>query len=312
VHIPDGFIDTKIALTSGLISIAAVTMAVRKVRASVPPRAIPMMGLSAAFVFAAQMLNFPVAAGTSGHLLGAVLCAVLLGPYAAVLVMTAVLVVQSLLFADGGLLALGANIFNLALVAPLVGYWIYRLIRRLFTGHRGMLASAAFAAWCSTVVAAISCAGQLAWSGTAPWGAVFPAMTTVHMLIGLGEGLITALVLAAISRVRPDLLTGSDGGPLSRFSVPIALAIVLGLAIFVSPFASSWPDGLDMAARAIGFDHRATTFAGPMADYRIPGVGSPAAATALAAGIGTIVAFLLALLLAKILVPGGKPESTDT
>jgi cobalt/nickel transport system permease protein len=309
VHIPDGFIDARTALTSAALSLAGITLAVKKVRTSLPPRAVPLMGLTAAFVFAAQMLNFPVAAGTSGHLLGGVLAALLLGPYAAVLVMTAVLLVQCLLFADGGLLALGANLFNLAILAPLAGYWIYRLCRKVLRGDRGMLASAAFAAWCSTVVAAIACAGELAWSGTASWDAAFTAMTTVHMLVGLGEGLITALVLTALAKTRPDLLPESNGTPSAPFSVPLALAVILGLAIFVSPYASDWPDGLERVARTIGFEHHAIPPAGPMADYQIPGVGSPAAATALAAAIGTCVAFLLAMLLARILHPARNTGS---
>ena len=134
-----------------------------------PPRRVPLLGLAAAFLFAAQMVNFPVAGGTSGHLVGGVLAAALLGPSAAIVVLTTVLIVQCFLFADGGVLALGANIFNMAIVGAAGGYAIYRVVCRALPGTRGQVAAVAFAGWCSTVLASICCAGQLAWSGTVAW-----------------------------------------------------------------------------------------------------------------------------------------------
>ena len=205
MHIPDGFIDGKTAATTALLSAAGVGLALRQVRRRLPPRRVPLLGLAAAFLFAAQMVNFPVAGGTSGHLLGGVLVAALLGPSAAIVVLTTVLIVQCFLFADGGVLALGANIFNMAIVGAAGGYAIYRLVCRWLPGTRGQVAAVAFAGWCSTVLASVSCAGQLAWSGTVAWPAAFTAMASVHMVIGIGEGLISALVLLAIQRVRPDL-----------------------------------------------------------------------------------------------------------
>ena len=284
----------------------------RRLRTTLPPRSVPLMGLTAAFVFAAQMLNFPIAAGTSGHLLGAVLAAVLLGPSAAVLVMTSVLLVQSLLFADGGILALGANILNLALIAPVTGYGIYRAVRTMLSGDRGMLAAAAFAGWGATVIAAIACAAELAWSGTAPWAAAFPAMTSVHMIIGLAEGLITALVLAALAKARPDLLPKPDAGPAGTLPVSLVLTATVSFALLVTPFSFDLPDGLEKVAATVGFDQRAVANAGPFADYRIPGIGSAVLATGLAAAAGTLIVFLLSLLLARALVPASphkQPQS---
>ena len=313
MHIPDGFLDAKTAVATGGLAVAGLGVSLRHLRRQLPRRKIPMLGLAAAFVFAAQMLNFPVAGGTSGHLVGGVLTAVLLGPSAAVIVLTAVLIVQCFVFADGGVTALGANVFNMGIIGGVGGYAIYRAVSQMFSGTRGLITAAVFAAWCSTVVAAISCAGQLALSGTVPWSVAFPAMANVHMLIGIGEGLITALVIVAILRARPELLeqttnriTTSAYGPVLVFG----LLISFGLALFVAPFACSWPDGLDKVAQTLGFEHhaaRAPLIPSPMASYRLPGITSAAVATSLAGVIGTIVAFVLAFLLARVLVP--KPVS---
>jgi cobalt/nickel transport system permease protein len=310
MHIPDGFLDARTAAATAGLSLAGVGFALRQARRHVPPRNVPLMGLTAAFVFAAQMLNFPVAGGTSGHLMGAVLVGVLLGPSAAVVVLTSVLIVQCLLFADGGVLALGANVLNMALVAALSGYAIHRAVRRLFPGERGWFLAVAFAAWCSTVLASICCAGELAWSGTVSWSAGFPAMANVHMLIGLGEGLITALVLAAIRRTRPELIDHNESARTGLGEVLVyGLVVAAVLALFVAPFASPWPDGLEKVAAALGFGHQAAVRSlvpSPWAGYRLAGIGSAAAATALAGAIGTAVAFGLAFLLARAIVPVAK------
>jgi cobalt/nickel transport system permease protein len=326
VHIPDGFLDAKTAVATSVLATAGLGLALAGVRRTVPPRRVPLIGLAAAFVFAAQMLNFPVVGGTSGHLIGAVLAAVLLGPSAAVLVMSAVLILQCLMFADGGVTALGANLFNMALVAPLVGYSVYRVLWRVVgEGLRGRLFSTAFAAWCSTVAAAVSCAGQLALSGTVPLRVALPAMGGIHLLIGLGEALITTLVVAAVARARPELLLGPAGprprpryGELAGWGVLVAL----GLAFFVAPFASGWPDGLERVAATLGFEHRAAAGAmhgAPLPDYRFPGLSSTARSTGLAGVAGTLIAFGLAWLLATSLTPhrsarahpGGKGEAPD-
>jgi cobalt/nickel transport system permease protein len=311
MHIPDGFLDTKTAVTAGVLAVAGLGVALRRARLHLPSRRVPLLGLAAAFVFAAQMINFPVAGGTSGHLIGAVLAAVLLGPSAAVIVISAVLIVQCLMFADGGITALGANIFNMAVVGGVGGWAIYYLVSRAVKGLFGRVVAAAFAAWCSTVMASVACAGELAVSRTARWAVALPAMAGVHMLIGIGEGLITALVLSAIARARPELVEPDTAteprrsyGAVTAYGVVIAL----GLALFVSPLASRWPDGLDRTAELLGFKEKAVTplVQAPMPDYEIPGSHWSTLGTSIAGAVGTLVVFALAWLLARALVPRGE------
>lgn len=311
MHIPDGFIDGKTAATTVLLSAAGVGLALRQARRRLPPRRVPLLGLAAAFLFAAQMVNFPVAGGTSGHLVGGVLVAALLGPSAAIVVLTTVLIVQCFLFADGGVLALGANVFNMGIVGAAGGYAIYRLMRGWLPGTRGQVAAVAFAGWCSTVLASICCAGELAWSGTVAWSAGFAAMAGVHMVIGIGEGLISALVFLAIQRMRPELASEVNGPTPPRQWGELAcygLLAVLGIAIFVAPFACPWPDGLESVADRLGFGHKVAhpIVSAPAPGYQVPGVRWAAGATAVVGAVGTLVAFGLALLLARSLVR--KPE----
>jgi cobalt/nickel transport system permease protein len=310
VHIPDGFLDTKTAVAAGALAAAGLGVALRRARLHLPPRRVPLLGLAAAFVFATQMINFPVAGGTSGHLIGAVLAAVLLGPSAAVIVISAVLIVQCLMFADGGISALGANIFNMGIIGGVGGWAVYHLVSRLVKGLFGCVVAAAFAAWCSTVMASVACAGELASSHTVRWAVALPAMAGVHMLIGIGEGLITALVLVAIARTRPELVQ-PDGVAEPRRSYGAIVAfgglIALGLALFVSPLASRWPDGLDRTAELLGFKEKAVApmVPAPMPDYELPGFHWSTLGTSLAGAVGTIVVFALAWLLARALVPKG-------
>lgn len=208
MHIPDGFVNTGTAVAAWAVSAGGLGYAVNRVNRELGERQVPMMGVTAAFIFAAQMLNFTVAGGTSGHLLGGALAAILLGPWPAMLVLTSVLVVQALLFQDGGLLALGANILNMAVIGVLVGWVTYVGLRRLL-GEKtwATMVSGFSAAWFSVVIAALACAVELALSGTSPWQVALPAMGLVHMLIGIGEGLITVAVLAFLRVTRPDLLS---------------------------------------------------------------------------------------------------------
>jgi len=307
MHIPDGFLDGRTAAVSAALSITALGVALNHAKRSMPPQRIPLLGLTASFIFAAQMLNFPVAGGTSGHLIGAVLAAILLGPGGAVIAVTAVLIVQALLFADGGVLALGANVFNMAVTGSVGGYALYRLIGRIAPGPRGRLVAAGFSSWLMTVVMSVLCAGELAWSGTSPWTVTFPAMANVHMLIGLGEGTITMLAVAAVARVRPDLLDDRSGRPAQSYGPLLAYGgiIVLGMVFFVSPFASPWPDGLERVATSLGFEEKALSppvIQSPIADYRIPGLGSSVAATGLAGAVGALLVFVLSFFLAHLLV----------
>ena len=207
MHIPDGFLSAPVCAGTGLIAAAGLAVSVAKSQNRLGERTIPLMGITAAFVFAAQMINFPVAGGTSGHLLGGVLAAVLLGPCAGVLVIALVLVVQCFLFQDGGVLVLGANIFNMAIVGTLVPYVIYVALGRVIPGKGGFFAAVAITAWFSVMLGATACAVELGISGTVPLGLALKAMLGVHAIIGLGEAVITTTVLSYVAAVRPDLIT---------------------------------------------------------------------------------------------------------
>jgi cobalt/nickel transport system permease protein len=316
MHIPDGFLDAKTVIVTAGLSVAGVAVAVRHIRRACPHSHVPLIGLAAAFIFAAQMLNFPVAGGTSGHLIGGVLAAILLGPHAAILVMASVLILQSLLFADGGITTLGANIFNMGILAPVIGYSIYRLVYGLIGASlRARLLATAFAAWCSTVAASIACAGQLALSGTANWTIVFPAMANIHMIIGLGEAFITTLVIAALAKSRPELL--SEDIRVARRQgvrqfIVYGLLVSAGLALFIAPAASSWPDGLERVAATLGFEHKVAAdplISSPLPDYTIPGLHSAVLSTVVAGVVGLFLVFGLAYLLARKLTTAKTRES---
>ena len=207
MHIPDGFLNVATAATTYVVSAGGVGYAVKEAGKRLGERHVPLMGVMAAFIFAAQMLNFPIAGGTSGHLVGAALAAILLGPWAGALIMSCVLIVQCLIFQDGGLLSLGANIFNMGIVASFVSYYVYRAIGKLIGDSRkGTLLGGLVAAWGSVFVASIFCAIELAVSGTSPIGIALPAMAGIHALIGIVEGLITVAVLSFVMATRADLL----------------------------------------------------------------------------------------------------------
>ena len=206
MHIPDGFLNMATVATTYVVSAGGVSYAVKEANKKLKEKHIPLMGVLAAFIFAAQMLNFPIAGGTSGHLIGAALAAILLGPWAAVLIMSCVLIAQSLIFQDGGLLALGANIFNMGIVATFSAYFVYRLAKSVLgDSKRGRLIGGFIGAWASVVVASIACAIELALSGASPMAVVLPSMAGIHALIGIGEGLITGAALSLVLAVRADL-----------------------------------------------------------------------------------------------------------
>ncbi|MFH8346211.1 energy-coupling factor ABC transporter permease [Streptomyces sp. NPDC018045] len=237
MHVPDGFIDAPVSAATGVLAAAAVAVSLRGARRELggagPPAALgaertaPLAGLVAAFVFAVQMLNFPVAAGTSGHLLGGALAAILVGPYTGVLCVSVVLLMQAVLFADGGLTALGVNITDMAVVTTVVAYGIFRgLVKALPRGRRAVTAAAFVAAVVSVPAAAVAFTGLYALGGTTdvPIGTVLAAMTGVHVLIGIGEAAITALTVGAVLAVRPDLVYGARGlaKPLQLRTSPLA------------------------------------------------------------------------------------------
>lgn len=207
MHIPDGFLDGPVEIVMWVATIAVLAIAVRRTNHTLDERAVPLLGVMAAFIFAAQMFNFQVGPGMSGHLLGGVLAAVLLGPWAGTLVMACVIAVQGLLFQDGGLLVMGANIFNMGVVGTLGGYLLYRTLASLLGGERrGRIPAAGVAAWVSVVAGATLTALQLGVSGTTPLSLALPAMVGAHVLIGIGEAVITTAALAFIAATRSDLL----------------------------------------------------------------------------------------------------------
>jgi len=206
MHIPDGFLSPPVFVSSWALSLVSLGYALKKTRGILKDKMIPLMGVMSAFVFAAQMLNFPVLGGTSGHLLGGVLSAVTLGPYAGAIVLSLVLIVQCLIFQDGGITALGANILNMAVIGTIASYYLYILLKMIFKKNR--LIAVFIASWLSVILASVFCAFELAISGTSLLRIALPAMICVHIFIGIGEAVITTLILNFILRVRPDLVEG--------------------------------------------------------------------------------------------------------
>ncbi|WP_435297356.1 energy-coupling factor ABC transporter permease [Streptomyces sp. YPW6] len=321
MHVPDGFIDAPVSVAAGAFAVGAVAVSLRGARRELNERTAPLAGLVAAFVFAVQMLNFPVAAGTSGHLMGGALAAILVGPWTAVLCLSVVLLLQGIFFADGGLTALGVNITVMGVVTVVVAYGVFRLLTGLLPRTRRSATASAFAAALVSVPAAAAAFTLLYWTGGTtdiPIGKVFTAMVGVHVLIGIGEGVITALTVGAVLAVRPDLVHGVRGGlaaPLklrvdgelvdapaaTRDPEPAAphrsargflvtgLVSAFLLAGFVSFYASADPDGLERVAADQGFDEKAEEHGAadsPLADYGVGDIANARLSGGLAGVIG--------------------------
>jgi cobalt/nickel transport system permease protein len=313
MHIPDMMLDPKVAAVTTLAGACGLMFAVRKLERQLGERTTVLMGTMSAFVFAAQMVNFPVLFGVSGHLLGGVLSAVLLGPWAGSVVVAAVLIVQCFLFNDGGLTALGANFINMGLIGSVGGYAIYAPLRRSIAGPKGTLIAAMVAAWFSVLLASGAFSIELAASGRGGnFLQVLSWMALVHSLIGLGEALITGIVVRFVLLRRPDLLDLENG----RAAAPVpagswgqtmagGLALALGVAVFLAPFACDFPDGLNYVAQKLQFDpgEVAPALPSPMADYQLnlPGLNHAGIATALAGVVGTRVVGGLSWGMARIL-----------
>ena len=311
MHVPDGFFDLPTSIATGVVAGGVVAVALRRSGGELLQAGAARAGLTGCFVFAAQMINFPVGAGTSGHLIGAALAAALVGPWTAVLTMTCVLVVQALVFADGGVTALGTNILLMGVVPVLAATAVARGLLALGRHRRSLVAPAAgIGAFVSVPVAALVFVGLYALGGRVdlPLGLLAAAMTGTHLLIGVGEGLITASVLSAVLAARPDLVRlwradaeppmsavidaagrttlvpagptdrSAGGGPgrLDRPVLLIWLGVSAVLAGGLSLLASAWPDGLESVATTLGFVTTATDSAAagsPLADYALPGAG---------------------------------------
>ncbi len=322
MHIPDMMLDPKVAAVTSVMGAAGLFFAVRKLERHLGERTTVLMGTMSAFVFAAQMVNFPVWFGVSGHLLGGVLSAVLLGPWAGAVVVAAVLIVQCFLFNDGGVTALGANFLNMGLIGAVGGYAIYAPIRRAIAGPKGTLIAAMVAAWFSVLLASGAFAIELAASGRrGDFLQVLSWMALVHSLIGIGEALITGIVVRFVLLRRPDLLEPEGGFTLKpggkgswALTIVAGLGIALGVAVFLAPFACESPDGLEYVGQNLRFlpDEENTTapaLRSPMADYelKIPGLDHARVATALAGVVGTLVVFGLSWGMARVL-PRPKRE----
>jgi cobalt/nickel transport system permease protein len=211
MHIPDGFVDLKTAISTGIVSAGGLAAAIYKVKSYFKARVIALMGVISALIFALQMINFTIPGGTSGHLLGGALAAIVLGPHAGAIVVTVVLIVQAFIFMDGGVVALGANIFNMAIIGVYGSYLIYWLICKISKSKITFFTSVAVASWLSVVIASLFAALELGISGTYALGVTLKAMTGVHAVIGVGEAIITVAVVAFISKIRPDLILTREG-----------------------------------------------------------------------------------------------------
>ncbi|MBL8078027.1 MAG: energy-coupling factor ABC transporter permease [Anaerolineales bacterium] len=288
MHIPDGFLSLMISIICWIATASVIGLAISKTNKSLGEKQIPLMGVMAAFIFAAQMINFPVAGGTSGHLLGGALAAIVLGPWAGMLVMTAVIAVQGLLFQDGGLVVMGANILNMGLVTAAVGYGLYRATSSQSKSVR--LAVAGVAAWLSVMTGALLTSVELWLSGTSDLQIVIPAMLGVHALIGLGEALITVSALAFIMQTRPDLLGGESESAKGSQTWAYVGALIAIIVVLFSPLASSDPDGLERVAMNMGFINAGQSAPySIIPDYTLPFLGETAISTILAGIIGVIV-----------------------
>jgi len=308
LHIPDGFLSIGVSIVGWFLAVIFIGIALRQTKDQLGERQVPLMGILAAFIFAAQAINFPVAAGTSGHLLGGTLAAIVLGPWAGTLVMTAVIAVQALLFQDGGLLVMGWNIMNMGVITAFTGFAVYMLVVRfLGSTTRSRLIGGFIGAWVSVVISAIAAAIELAISGTSPLHLGLPAMAGVHALIGLGEGVITVGAIGLLQASRPQVLTSGETAPGRRSAVftLIGLLVALGVSAF-SPLASAHPDGLEFIAELQGFLGLAKESSYElMPDYTLPFLSDPVLTTILAVAVGTLVVFGLVWFIARTSVQRG-------
>ena len=305
MHIPDGMLDTRTWVACWAGGAGAAGYASSWVRRNTEPSRLVLMAVLAALVFALQMLNFPVAAGTSGHFGGGVLAALLLGPWPACLVMTAVLVVQAVFFGDGGLTALGANLLNMALVAPFVGWTLFRLADR-WPGLR--IPGAFAAAWAGAVASSLLVGVQLWASGRADLGPVTAALGGWHALIGVGEGLITAGLVAWLARVRPALLDPRPSEPSPTLVAGLGALAVLAAAL--SFLASGHPDGLEYVYHDLGLGASFPAWSAlesPFPDYRVPGLPGDELGGVAAGLVGLALAGGLLYLLLRLL-QGRRPR----
>ncbi len=333
MHIQDGVLSPVVCAATGAISLGTVGYSVHRLKQSVGDRTIPLTGMMAALVFAGQMVNFPIGAPVSGHLLGGVLAAAVVGPWAGCVAMTLVLFVQWALFSDGGLFALGANVLHMAVIGAWGGHAVRMFVQRFFGGSRkGIVIGSVIAAWATVMAAAaLFCLEfRLSWpSREIDFSKVFTLMVSFHSLIGLGEALITGVAISFVLNQRPELiwkmgtLARPHEGAGKSVHPPIAtitrtlvagLVIALAIASFLSPFASSFDDGLEAVLGKLNLELNLTgSVPGLLEDYdRIPVPVAAWQSIAVSfAGIGgTLAVFVLAWLLGKAL-PAAPPQLSE-
>ena len=289
MHIPQDLLAGSICpVTAALSGLCLAGAAFAAHRSREKPEALRFAAVSA-LIFAAQMMNFPISGGTSGHLLGGVLASALLGVPFGVLALALVVTIQAVVFADGGLTVLGANVLNMAIIgAGLGGLLRWWLLEKLpATRFNGWLCTA-IASWLSIVLAALACSIELALNGVLPFGTVAPAMLGVHAVIGVGEAAITCLALALFASPTREIIPASRS-----FTAPALTALLIALCL--SPFASPLPDGLEAVMQQFQVRHEAAPlFVTPLADYQVAGIASEALSTSLAGVIGVLLTFLIA------------------
>jgi cobalt/nickel transport system permease protein len=303
MHIPDGFLSAGVAAGTWVAAGAGVAVALRAERRDPNPVPAGTLGVVAAFFFATQMVNVPVAPGTSGHLVGAALAAAVVGPWRAVLVMAIVLTIQAVLFQDGGLSALGANLVDMGLAGSLAGYAVATVVGRWGGGPRGFAMGTMLGAFAATLAAATLTSLWLGISGLYPLQGILPLMLITHTAIGVLEAALTGAIIVTLLRWRPDLVRGLETSGPARWPAALGiglLGVALAVAAFVAPFASSLPDGLERTAATLGFADRAhAAWLAPLADYTLPVSRSAGVATSAAGAAGTLIVALVAWMISR-------------
>ena len=293
MHVPDGFINAQVSIGSGIVSFATLWAYVKNAKNLVADKLIALTGMMSALIFVLQMINFPIAAGTSGHLLGGALAVIVLGPHLGIICISIVVVIQSLLFADGGLSALGINVFNMAIVTSLVGWLVITSWKKLFgEANISIISGSIVAGLLSVIFSSIAFVFEYALGGTVavPLSSVLLAMLSTHLLIGLGEGVITALIVSLLLRVRSDLVYVKTNEHVSNNTSSIYGLFIFLLLCFtlITPYASSSPDGLESVAENFGFleTDGLVLF---LNDYGISGLNNSFLSTIISAVLGIVV-----------------------
>ena len=292
MHVPDGFINAQVSVATGVISLGTLWAYVRNAKNLVADKLIALTGMMSALIFVLQMINFPIAAGTSGHLLGGALAVIVLGPSLGIICISIVVVIQSLLFADGGLSALGVNVLNMAIITSLTGWLTITFWKKLFGDSQFTLISGSvIAGLLSVVFSSIAFVMEYAIGGTVsvPLGSVLIAMISTHLFIGLGEGIITALIISLLLRVRSDLVyanTKKDKSNNLSTSYGIFIVLILSLTL-ITPYASSSPDGLESVASNFGLEETDGVVL-LLEDYGISSVNNNFVSTILSALLGIL------------------------